>query len=112
MSTDYTITAKGSPDVFLDRVSVGDAVKYVFDFSPWQEDNNTITSVTWSIEKGMLTIEEQALSNGVASALVTFSQSGKSLVGIIADTGSEKKKAWLEVSAKDAHVNNEVDDYV
>jgi len=105
MSTDYTVTAKGKPDIFYDNVSIGDAKSYAFDFTPWQEDNNTITSVTWVIEQGAPAINNQSLSGGIASALMTFSQSGKSLVSITADTGTEKKKVWLEVNAKDLEDN-------
>jgi hypothetical protein len=100
MSKKYKIAAKGRKNKFADNLSLNDAESYEFDFSAWQEDNNTITSATWTVESGQVSITNEALASGVASALLTFSEQGKSLVSVLVDTGTEKKQIWLEVYAK------------
>jgi hypothetical protein len=109
MTTSFIVTAKGAPDYFRDNVSKGDADTYSFDFTPWQEANHTITSATWTVESGNASVSGKVLASGVASALVTFTDPGRSLISILATTATEKKKAWLEVVAKDQSVC--VDDY-
>lgn len=109
MSTDFVIAAKPKPDRFQDNVSVGDAVTYSFDFTPWQEENNTITSVTWESKYGQVGISNQQLIAGVATALLTYSTRGNNLVAVLATTATQSKKVWLEVKAKD--VQYYPDDY-
>lgn len=109
MSTNFTVTALNNPERFQDKVSKGDAVTYEFDFTPWEEDNHTITNVTWTLESGTAAISGQNLTDGVATALLTFNDTGKSIVSVLATTATEKKKVWLEVLAKDQSLC--VDDY-
>lgn len=109
MSTSFTVTATSKPNNRTDNVSVGDIVKYEFDFRPWQEDNDTITAVTWTTESGQVAISSQAHTSGVASALLSFPQSGNNLVSVLATTATVKKKVWLEVYARDE--TSPADDY-
>lgn len=109
MSIAFQIPAKSKKNKFTDTVSINDAVSYEIDFTPWQEDNNTITGVTWEVETGTVSIISEVLSSGVASALLTFNQQGRHLISVLADTGTEKKKIWLEIYAKDYEI--EPDDY-
>lgn len=109
MSTDFVVTAYGKPDRFKDRVSKGDAVTYYINFSPWQEENSDITSVTWTVEAGQASVSGASESAGFATALVTFSSAGNNLISILATTATQKKKVWLEVYAADEEVF--ADDY-
>lgn len=109
MSTDFYVVAKAKPDRFQDNVSKGDAVTYSVDFTPWQEENSNITSVTWTSGSGQAAISGQVLTSGVATALITFSQAGKNLISVLATTATQKKKVWLEIYAED--VDSEPDDY-
>ena len=52
MSTDFVITSENNPDLFRDTTSKAEAKTYSFDFTPWEEDNSTITSATWTVEAG------------------------------------------------------------
>lgn len=101
MSTKYKISARSRKNKFVDNVSFKDAVTYEIDFSAWEEDNNTITSVTWTVDYGQVSVSNESLSSGVASALLTFTEQGRNLVSVLADTGTEKKQIWLEIYAKD-----------
>lgn len=105
----YVVTAQAKPDHYYDNVSKGDVTAYTVDFTPWQEDNHTITSVTWTLEAGNGAISGAALVSGVASALFTTSDTGRSLISITANSATEKKRIWLEVLAKDVGIYT--DDY-
>lgn len=109
MATEFYVTANRKPDQYSDNVSLNDAVTYSFDFSPWAEDNSNVSSVTWTVESGQAAVSGQALASNVASALLTFSSSGKNLISILATTATQKKKIWLETYVKD--VNIYPDDY-
>lgn len=97
----FVIPARGKPDRVQDNVSLGDVVTYSFDFTPWEEDNNPITSATWTNEAGTVGISGQDVTDGILSAELTFNQSGKALVSILAVTAVQQKKVWLEVNVKD-----------
>lgn len=112
MSTKFKVTARSKKNKFTDTVSITDAVTYEIDFSAWQEDNSTVTSVTWAVESGQAGISGEALASGVASALITFSEQGRNLISILATTATEKKKIWIEVYSKDYEVEpNDYGDY-
>ena len=101
MATKYYVTSENNQNPLKD-VSFKGAIKtYSFDFSPWAEDNNTVTSITWTNESGQASISGQALANNVATAQVTFAEDGGNLISVLADTGTEKYKVFLDVLAKD-----------
>lgn len=101
MPTNFTLTSKTRLDAFSDRVSIGDAKKYVIDCTPWQEDNDTIISSTWANDGGNAAVGAPNLVNGVIDCIITFSQAGKTLIGILLTTTTVKKKLWLEVHCTD-----------
>lgn len=99
-----TVTSIAKPDLFEDRVSVGDSVEYEFDFSPWLQDKGSIINTVWVTHSGVV-----GLSSTNQTGLLTFNQSGIALVScqVTTDTG-ESKKVWLRVRASDLTVE---DDY-
>lgn len=100
MARDYFITARNNPDVFRDVQKKGGVETYTFDASAWAEDNNTITTATWSVEKGNATISGQALASNVASAQVSFPEAGGSLIKLLLDTGTELFVVHVDVIAR------------
>ena len=102
MATDFTITAENNPRIFQDVGFKDGAIKYSFDFAPWADDNATITSATWTVISGDATVSGAALATNVATALVTFSKEGGSLIQIKAATTSDGTYvAYLDVLAVD-----------
>lgn len=59
------------------------AVPVTVDFSPWAEDGGAITSVTWTVKSGNAAISGQALASNVASAVVTVSDQGYSMIEVL-----------------------------
>lgn len=110
MTTSYAVTAKIINDRFQDNVSKGNAETYEFDFSSWSEDNDPVTSVQWTLEGGQAGIASINFADQIASALITFNESGKSLISVTASTAAGRvRKLWLEIYAKDVKYMN--DDY-
>lgn len=111
MTTNFTLSAKHTADVFTDEVAIGDAVPYRIDATPWQEDNATITAATWTVESGNVSVSGAALSSGIASALLTFNEVGKNVVSILLTTATAKKKIFLTIIARDASIRYADSDY-
>lgn len=109
MTTNFVVTAKQTSDQFFDVVSKGDTEKYQFDLTPWQEDNDTISSVTWTVESGQAAVSGQTFLSGVASALLSFPEDGRSFISVLATTPTVKKKLWLVAEARDVKLYT--DDY-
>ena len=111
MSVSFTLASKPSIDVFRDTASEGDTKTYEFDLTAWQEENSTVTDVTWTVEGGTASISNEQLSAGTASALINFSSKTKTLISILITTANETKKLWLDVSVKKLTTFSGGDDY-
>lgn len=111
MTTDFVVATKDNPRKYLDNVAKNDAVTYKFDFGPWADDNHPIISVTWSLQTGNAAISNQALVNGVASALISFPQYGRNMISILAASAYETKQVWLYVVAHDEQYELTLDGY-
>lgn len=101
MSKLIRIPANSTKNIFEARVSKGDIVTYEIDFTAWEEDNNTITSVTWLTESGGIGISNIVLNNGITTALLDFTDCCDGLVSVVVDTGTEKKKIWFRIRSED-----------
>ena len=109
MATSFVVTASRNPQIFKDVGFKDGAIKYSIDFTPWQDDNATVTGVTWTVISGSATVSGEALTSGVATALVTFGSEGGTLIQIKATTASSGIYVlYLEVLAKDP--NSATDD--
>lgn len=109
MAVEFVIPAKGDNRIYKDATYIGEANTYSFDFSPWAEDNNTVTGVTWTVDSGNGAISGEALSSNVATALVTTSTVGRTLIKVTATTGTEIYVAYLDILTKEPY--NTDDDY-
>lgn len=107
MATEFYITADNSKQKFEDLTYKGQAKTYSFDFTAWVEDNNDISSVTWTVKSGNAAVSGQSLTSNVASALIGFTDSGRSLIEIKATTSSEVMIANLDVVCRDLNATNE-----
>jgi len=109
MSTDFIVTAKNIVDRFSHRNFEQDAGKFSVDFRPWNEDNEDITSVVWTSEYGPVSISSPILSAGVASAILTFSNAGVSVVSLKASGPTMTKK--IIIKTRTESLTNLTDDY-
>jgi hypothetical protein len=79
----------------------GDIQTIELDFSVWAEDNSAVTSVTWTTESGQAAISSASVASSVATATLTTSEAGTSMVKAVATNGSKSIAAYLRVVTKD-----------
>lgn len=82
----------------------GGAENIQYDYTSWAEDNGDTTSVTVTVEYGDAAISGESLTSNVKSMLVTTSNTGKSLIKLVATDGTDKDVQWLEIYAKPMNV--------
>lgn len=97
----YVVTANRNRQIERMLAWKNGAEKVQFDFSPWVDDHETVTTVTWTLKSGQAAISGEALASNVASALVTTAEQGASLIQIKATAGTNIYVAHLVVWAKD-----------
>ena len=91
---------------------IGEANTIEYDFAPWEADNGSVSAVTWSTELGQAAISNESLASSIASATITTSQEGKSLIKITATAGNNTFVTYLHVMSKDPkNTYNDVSDY-
>lgn len=112
MTVSFTLATKTKVDSFRDTASIGDVVKYEIDCTPWQDDNDTITSAQWTNDAGSSPgITNPQLASGIVSAFVNFTQAGTQRIKITLTTATRTKVMWLEVKVKDPSRCGYGDDY-
>jgi len=79
----------------------GEVEPVTVDFSPWAEDNGTVSTVTWSVKAGSATISGQALASNSASAVITTASEGGSLIEVKGSGATHTKILNLRVYARD-----------
>ena len=89
----------------------GDVKAHSIDFSPWAEDNGTVTAVTWTVESGEGSIGGEALSSNVASIRLTTSEAGMSMIKASATEGTHTEVVYIKIRCRDPHALSAVPDY-
>jgi hypothetical protein len=109
MATKYKITAEQNTERQTLRAKKDEAISFEIDFSPWAEDNDDVSTVTWTVRSGYAESSNTALSSNVASGLVTLSECGRSMIEVKATTASNQVKiVHIETLATDPSLQ---DDY-
>ena len=97
----YTIRANRKQHERQLLTYIGEANTVQIDFAPWESDNGSVTSVDWATKSGQAGITNESLSSSIASALITTSQEGRSLIKVTATAGNNIFVLWLDVKSKD-----------
>jgi len=111
MSKTYYVTTETRQQLRTLLAMIGDDQTVNFDASSWASDNSDVTTATWSVESGQASIDGESLSANVATARITTSQSGKSMIKLILTDGTNTKVEFLSVHAKDPHQALPTSDY-
>jgi len=104
MSQTFTVTSIRNRELETVLLMDGQSETISFDLSPWEADNASVSAVTWSVESGSISISGESLSSSVASALITGSSAGKSLVKLTCTTTSPVLILYLVVFVRDPQV--------
>ena len=89
----------------------GDIKKHTFDFSSWVDDNGTVTSVTWTVESGQVTITSEALASNVNTLVLTTNEPGTSMIKGIATDGTHSEVIYVRIKTKDPQALWVIPDY-
>ena len=108
---DYYVMAETRSQVRRRLAMKGDVKKISVDFSSWVDDNGTVTSVTWTTESGQASIGTKTLSSNVASAILTTSEAGGSMLKITATDGTHTEALYIRVLTKDPQAVTAIPDY-
>jgi len=103
MQTIY-VSENHRPKVVSKNLQKGDIEPVTIDYNGW----GTPTTITWSVKDGSATVGTEALSSNLATALITLTDEGKSLIKVTATDGTKTNSLWLKVKAVD---ENTVNDY-
>lgn len=79
------------------------------DYRPWEDDNGTVSSVSWTVKSGQVTIANESLSSGIAEATILTSEIGSAMVKIEATAGNNILNHYLKIHTKDP--NTVTNDY-
>ena len=90
---------------------IGEAQTVKFDLTPWEEDNGSVSSVTWSTKAGDAAISNESLTSSIASAVITMSSEGASLIKLTATTGTNTHVTYIRVVSKDPETTMTALDY-
>lgn len=66
-----------------------------FDLSPWVEDNGTVTTATWTLKTGNVSVGTSSLSSNVTSAKITASDLARARIQITATDGTDTVSVTL-----------------
>lgn len=97
----YTITANRNRQKFGLLAFEDQAQTVRVDFSPWSDDNGSVSTVTWTVDSGNAAISNEDLSSNVAEAVITTSDIGNSLIKLEATAGNNNEVVYILVHAKD-----------
>ena len=101
----YTVTANRRMQTRSLFAFIDEAQQVQYDFAPWETDNGTVTAVTWTTKTGQAGISNEALASSKATATITTSNEGKSLIEVKATAGNNTFITYLQVQSKDPKFN-------
>lgn len=101
----FTIKAFHTNKIFQDNVSIDQAKSYTIDLTAWAEENNNITTATWSNENGTASISNESLTSNIISALITFTNSETNLIKVVLNTGTQTLVLWIKILVDDPERN-------
>lgn len=101
MAYAFIITANRNRDIEQVLTFEGAVEKVTVDYSPWVEDNATVTAVTVTVESGDASVGGASLASNVWTGYITTTNQGASLIKLKATAGSITHVTHLEVRAKD-----------
>lgn len=109
--SDFFVTSKQRQEIRQRAQYKGDVKALSVDFSPWAEDNSDVSTVTWSVESGNAAISSETLTSNVASALITTSEAGHSMIKLLATDGTHTEAVYIHIRARDPQAVGTIPDY-
>ena len=106
---DFYLMDKTRQQVLRKLLFKGDVKKLSVDCSSWADDNGTVTSATWAVKSGQVSISSETLVDNVAACILTSSESGNSMLTLSVADGTHTEVQYIRVKTKDPEVVLNVD---
>jgi len=100
MIRDFVIPAHRQRQLYRLLAYEDQAQTVSIDMSPISDDIGDISAVTWTVKDGNATIAHEDLTSNVASAVITTSDIGRSMIQLQATAGNNIEVVYLLVHAK------------
>jgi hypothetical protein len=98
----YTVKSNRNQQLRSLLAFKGESQTVEYDFTPWEEDNGSVSSVVWTVKSGQAGVSNESLASSIASALITTSDAGSSLITLTATSSTgEVLVTTLRVVSKD-----------
>jgi len=97
----YTRTNNRRQQIWQALSFKGQTETYSFDYSPWADDNGTVSAVTASLESGQATIANESLTANIKTLTISTAETGASMIKLSATAGNNVDVMYLYVFAKD-----------
>lgn len=79
------------------------------DFSPWADDNGTVSACTATVKSGQVAIGNEALASNVKTMVLTTDEVGGSIVKLDATAGNNSGIVYFYIYCKEPY--STTDDY-
>lgn len=109
--SDFYVSSQTRQQILEKLHFAGDIKPLTVDFSVLADDTGTITSVTATIESGSAAIGTAVLASNVWTAPITTSQSGISMVKLVANSASYKEAIYIRITCKEPRAFADTTDY-
>ena len=70
------------------------------DYSPWADDNGTVTDVTLTVKNGSATIGNESLASNVKTFTLSNTETGSSMIQLKATAGNNVDISHIRILAK------------
>ena len=96
----YVVTANRNRQTERALGFKGERVSVKFKLGPWEDDNGAVSTVTWTVKNGQASIGSEALSSSIASAVLTLSEIGHTVIEFKAAGADNTHVQYLNVLTK------------
>lgn len=105
----FFISSENEVRKFFGEQGEGAKEKYALDFTQWADVNGAVTSVVWTVDSGNGAVSGEALASSVASAFLTTSDAGRTVMKVVATvSGGSIHTVYVDVLCR---AQEAVDDY-
>lgn len=85
----------------------GESRTITVDYSPWAEDNGTITAVVAAVKSGDVSIANEALASNIKTLVITATSAGPNMISLTATAGNNVQLTHLRIMVRDPDVITE-----
>lgn len=104
LERDFVVTSTRRAVKWPLNMFKGETKTITIDFSPWAEDEGTVTAAVAAVKTGDAAIGNESLASNVKTMTVTTANEGTSMITVTATAGNNVKLLYIKVVARDPDV--------